>query len=102
MPGGLPAACVGWMVPLLCAMAQLLWQLLRQAASCPLYCRRYRTGTANIGAANCSRNTFDSQNTLLTWGPTVARTYQADYQVVAWPGASLGLHIKRQAGRWLS
>ena len=36
-------------------MAQLLWQLLRQAASCPLYYRRYRTGTANIGAANLER-----------------------------------------------
>eukprot|EP00887_Chlorella_sp_A99_P002726 scaffold6.g2726.t1 len=57
----------------------------------------YTVGFGNIGHLGCIPNSSD-ENALLGYGPTTARHYQADYQVLAWSGAGVNVYPnERQA-----
>lgn len=51
----------------------------------------YTVGFGNIGHLGCIPNSSD-ENALLGYGPTTARHYQADYQVLAWSGAGVNVY----------
>jgi len=55
----------------------------------------YSVGMGNMGSPLCKRPDVPAvTNSLLAYGPLVARHYQADFQLVAWSGAGLAVHTK--------
>ena len=69
-------------------------QLLRIA---PLPARS--VGFGNTGDASCPRSNASNQNALLGYGPTTARHFDADYQVIAWSGAGVNVYPNTRSGR---
>ncbi len=51
-----------------------------------------RVGFGNTGDSSCPRSNASNQNALLGYGPTTARHYNADYQVIAWSGAGVNVY----------